>query len=115
MDKFLSERKRDLLLEKNKIDRELKEIAVKKNGKYRVVFPDFGQSTEDNAVEVDTYEKMLSLKRDLSALQKDVELGLQKIKNDAYGVCEKCHRKIDVRRLRVYPEARYCVKCATVK
>lgn len=29
-----------------------------------------------------------------------------------YGICEKCHSKIDDKRLDAIPEAEYCIRCA---
>ncbi len=112
MEKFIPERKLDLLLEKSRIERELKGIAVKKNGKYKVNFPDLGSSAEDNAIEVDNYEKMLSLKKDLEKLQKEINIALSKIEKGKYGICEKCHQPIHRNRLRAFPEARLCISCA---
>ena len=46
---------------------------------------------------------------------RDVNLALKKInskqKEETYGKCEKCKKQIDENRLKVYPEARYCLDC----
>jgi DnaK suppressor protein len=36
---------------------------------------------------------------------------LDRIDGGTYGTCERCQRPIDSKRLRVLPEAPYCVKC----
>jgi len=42
---------------------------------------------------------------------KNVDLALEKIKKGKYGICEKCGKEIEEKRLEVYPEARLCQKC----
>jgi DnaK suppressor protein len=41
----------------------------------------------------------------------DVNSALEKIKKGTYGKCENCGKDIDIERLKVYPEAKFCVKC----
>lgn len=42
---------------------------------------------------------------------KDVQLALLNLKQGEYGWCDHCGENIDVRRLEVKPESRFCVKC----
>jgi DnaK suppressor protein len=43
----------------------------------------------------------------------NIENALQKIRRGTYGVCEMCEARIPLSRLRVFPEAVYCVACQT--
>jgi DnaK suppressor protein len=40
-----------------------------------------------------------------------IEAALSRIRDDAYGECIRCGENIQIDRLRIYPEAKYCVKC----
>jgi len=42
---------------------------------------------------------------------KDIDLALEKIQNGKYEICEKCGKEIPEERLKVHPEARFCIKC----
>ena len=42
---------------------------------------------------------------------RDVNEALVRIEEGDYGVCEGCKEDIPVKRLEVYPSARYCVEC----
>ena len=66
---------------------------------------------EEEADEVQEYDNLLSLEHNLEMRLKDVDSALEKIKNNKYGVCEKCNKEIDEERLQAYPEARVCLKC----
>lgn len=47
------------------------------------------------------------LKRDLG----EIESALTKMKKGTYGICERCKKPIDPKRLEVKPQAVYCLKC----
>lgn len=66
---------------------------------------------EEEADEAQEYDNLLSLEHNLELRLKDVDSALEKIKNNKYGSCEKCGKKIDEERLQACPEARVCMKC----
>ncbi len=45
---------------------------------------------------------------------KDVEYALFKIKNGTYGICEMCEEPIGEERLKVKPQAKYCILCREI-
>ena len=47
----------------------------------------------------------------LEKLLMETRLALSKIKIGKYGICENCGQRIDRSRLKVYPQARYCLDC----
>ena len=65
---------------------------------------------EEKADEVEEYDNLLSLEHSLELKLKDVNLALEKIGKDGYGVCEKCTKEIEPERLMACPEARLCIK-----
>lgn len=42
---------------------------------------------------------------------KEIDLSLQKIKQNTYGICELCGENIDLNRIKIKPHARYCINC----
>jgi RNA polymerase-binding transcription factor DksA len=55
----------------------------------------------------------LPLEHSLEIKLKNINLALEKIGKEKYGVCEKCKKEIEEDRLMVYPDARFCLKCKT--
>lgn len=43
---------------------------------------------------------------------KEIERSMKKIKDGTYGVCEGCGKDIDLKRLEVLPQAKFCIDCA---
>jgi len=44
----------------------------------------------------------------------EIELALDKISKDEYGICEMCEEPIGIDRLRVKPFARFCITCREI-
>jgi DnaK suppressor protein len=40
-----------------------------------------------------------------------IEVALSKIRNQTFGECEMCGETISLQRLKVHPEAKYCITC----
>lgn len=78
---------------------------------YDTKFPDYGDSMEDNAIEVQDYTKNLSLERDLQKELAGIEKTLLKMEDGTYGVCTYCGQKIELERLKIRPESSSCVTC----
>lgn len=115
--KTIQELEEKLKKEKNSIEEELKSFAKEdSNGKgdWDAKFPKFAGGNgdlEEEADEVQEYEKLVSIEHSLELKLRDVNLALEKIKNEKYGNCEKCGQEIDIKRLEACPEARFCTKC----
>jgi len=130
MDKrLLQELKLKLEKEKEVLERELKSFAEKDKklkGDWDTRFPHLGDeaggaSLEKAADEVEEYSTRLPIEYTLEIKLKNVNLALEKIKKVAkgellqehgkYGICEKCGKPISSKRLKISPEARFCLKC----
>lgn len=57
------------------------------------------------------HERIVVLEERLKKDLKEIESALKKIQNGTYGVCERCKKPIDVKRLEAKPEAVYCLSC----
>ncbi len=42
----------------------------------------------------------------------EIEAALARLDAGTFGVCERCGRRIEARRLEAMPETRYCLRCA---
>jgi len=118
--KLLSELKEKLEKEKTAIEEQLKRFAKrdeKLKGDWDTIFPKFdggeagGAALEKAADEVEEYSTLLSIEHSLEWKLRNIDLALEKIKKGQYGICEKCAKVIAEDRLKVSPEARYCLKC----
>ena len=137
--KLLKELKEKLEKEHKILEGELKSFAKKDpkiKGNWLSRFPKFnkeagGDISESAANQVEEYSARLPIEHSLEIRLRDVNLALKKIKASLrtegvlsrffkkrgwikkreYGICGKCGKKIPIERLKVYPEARLCIKC----
>ena|SRR3989344_1859671 len=66
-----------------------------------------------DAAQLFSHERIVILENQLKHDLKEIEAALAKIKKGTYGICERCGKKIDEKRLIVKPQAVYCLKCET--
>lgn len=99
---FLMKQKSFLLKEKQRLEKELALIRQ---------FPQFGDSDEDNAQEVEAFEGYKGLEKGMDNLLKEVIRALSKLEKNAYGICEICKKPIEAGRLQAFPAARTCIEC----
>jgi DnaK suppressor protein len=113
--KLINELKKKLEKEKIALIKELESFATedtKPKGDWDTRYPKYdGGNLEEEADEAQEYDKLLSLEYSLELKLKDVNSALEKIKKGKYGLCEKCAKKIDEKRLQACPEAKLCMKC----
>jgi len=117
--KLLKELEEKLKKQKEVLEKELSRFAKKDeklkgdwDTKYPVANGGTGSSAlEDAADQVEAYANLLPVEHSMELRLQDVNLALEKIKKGKYGTCDKCGKKISEERLKVYPEAHYCVKC----
>lgn len=57
------------------------------------------------------HEQAVVLEERLKKELLEIEKALGKIKDGSYGLCERCGKKIEEKRLTVKPQAIYCLKC----
>lgn len=116
---LLKELKEKLEKEKAIIEKTLGRFAKKDKrlkGDWDTIFPkwdgDSGSSALERAADqVEEFSNLLSLEYNLETHLKNINLALEKIKKIDYGKCEKCRKEIKKGRLKICPEARFCLKC----
>ena len=74
-------------------------------------FPNFGDSMEDNALEITAFESNLAMEENLETSLETTERALKKIEDNTYGICEKCGQLIEPKRLEAFPSATACMSC----
>jgi len=79
-------------------------------------FLDPDHVTDNAAVDTDVREQVghETVQAQVLALQRKLELirsAFKKMLKNKYGLCESCGKPIPVSRLKLLPEARYCVEC----
>ena len=120
MDKILAEElKKALEKEKSEIEEQLKKFATKDEklpGDWDTRFPNFnaGQGSsgmETAADEVEEYSTLLPIEHNLEIRLENINSALEKTEKGKYGICEKCDKEIPIERLRISPEAKFCLKC----
>ncbi len=110
--KFIEDRKVALEKRRDKILKELKADAVQvAENDYDAKFVDYGDKDDENAAEVATFEKNLSLEKTLEVSLFNVNRALKKVEEGKYGLCEKCDGPIQPKRLEAFPSATSCMKC----
>ncbi len=117
--KILKKLKEKLEKEKMVIEEQLKRFAKKDERlpeDWDTLFPKWdgeagGAALEKAADEVEEYETLLPIEYALETRLRNINSALEKIKKDKYGICEKCQKEIPIERLKVSPEARFCLKC----
>ncbi|RUM67178.1 MAG: RNA polymerase-binding protein DksA [Sulfurospirillum sp.] len=57
-------------------------------------------------------EEALTMKQEAEI--KEIDYALFKIENKTYGICEMCEEDIGLARLKVKPQAKYCIVCREI-
>jgi DnaK suppressor protein len=117
--KLLQELKEKLEKEKATIEKELEKFAKKDEklkGDWDTRFPQWNgkggsSAMEEEADEVEEYSTLLPIEHSLEKKIHDINSALENIKRGRYGICRKCRKPIEIERLKIYPEAKTCVRC----
>lgn len=93
-----------LRLEKKALEKEIEDLGTSDLGSDI----DHGEEEADETEEAVTHEGMI---HPLNDRLNDVNLALDKIGANAYGVCEDCGEEISLDLLKTDPESRLCKNC----
>lgn len=106
----LQEFKKKLILRKEKIIKNLEETEQEI---VDMRSSDLNDEGDYAAVSVETTVDSAILEQQFKELS-EIELSLDKIKDNTYGVCEMCEELIDMNRLQVKNFARFCITCRKI-
>ncbi len=110
--KFIAARRADLESRRSELIKELNVDTVQvTDNDYSAKFVDYGEKEDENAAEVADFEKNLSMEKTLEISLYNVNKAIEKIDNGNYGLCEKCNKPIDPKRLEAFPSAMACMSC----
>ena len=114
---FINESKKKLLEEKLRLETMLGNFAQRKDKadheNFRTTFPNMGDGTDDNAMEVEMYATNLGEEKTLEIRLDKVNNALSRIAAGAWGRCVVGGEPIEKARLLVAPEADTCVTHAS--
>ncbi|MFP4332361.1 MAG: RNA polymerase-binding protein DksA [Campylobacterales bacterium] len=100
---MLEERKKQILNNIESVQKELSEISEFDGGDEA----DVASRSTNSILEV-------ALSKQQKKELEDIEDALLKIKNGSYGVCEMCEEPVGTQRLKVKPQAKYCITCREI-
>ena len=113
--KLIEELKVKLEEQKKSIEKELETFAKKDDipkGDWETKYPNRENgSMEEEADEVQEYDNLLSVEHSLELKLRSVDIALENIAQGKYGICKKCGKEIDEKRLMACPEAETCMEC----
>src|SRR4030043_1463479 len=110
--KLLNQLKEKLEQEKNNIEKQLEKIAKKDDkvkGDWDTRFPrfdggEFGSAALEKAAdEVEEYSTLLPIEHGLETKLQNINLALEKVQKEKYGVCEKCGKEKEIKKLKISP------------
>lgn len=108
--KFILEQKERLLKERIKSANQIEQL------KREDPFSDPDHASDNAAVDTDVREQLghETIEAEIKDLEKkiaDIDNALRKIQKNQYGICERCKKNIPQARLKLIPEAAYCIDC----
>jgi RNA polymerase-binding transcription factor DksA len=108
------EMKKALSDEKTRLEEDLSKFATKTDipGDYKTRFDDLGSDEDENTTEVEMYVDTIGVEESLEKELGGVNAALGRFETGTYGVCSVCGADIEEGRLRAYPAANTCMKCA---
>lgn len=108
--KFVQDQKEKLLKEREKTLKQIKTL------KEEDPFSDPDHASDNAAVDTDVREQVghdtvEAQIKDLTKRVGEIDEALKKVYKNQYGKCEKCGKSIPQARLKLLPEASYCIDC----
>lgn len=83
-------------------------------GDWELAPTDLNTETSDPSELADVFEELetrAALEDKIEERLMSVSRALNRIKKGTYGICGKCGKPINIKRLEVRPESKFCVKC----
>jgi len=103
--------------QQERLEKEREKILIQiENLRKEDPFSDPDHASDNAAVDTDVREQVgheiiEAQIKDLQIRLKEIDYALEKIGKDQYGRCDSCKKNISQARLKLIPEARYCIDC----
>ena len=95
-----------------------REQLLKNIAEYKMEIGELKNSEASDEADLATISSDTAVEEAISKqLQKEldeIDYALKKIEEGTYGICEMCEEEIGVERLKVKPQARYCIVCREI-
>lgn len=95
-----------LVVERRYVESEIERLS-------RILSEEPDLELEDGDPEIIEREKSLALIRSFELRLEEIDNALKQIEVGTYGICERCGNPINPERLKIMPEAKYCISCQT--
>lgn len=106
----LEEFQNKLLDRRVQIEKNLRGTALELDGMRELELNDEGDYAAASAESVVDSAILEQQRKELN----EIELALDKIKHNTFGICEMCEEPIGIERLKVKNFARYCITCREI-
>ncbi|MEK7595738.1 MAG: prolipoprotein diacylglyceryl transferase family protein [Patescibacteria group bacterium] len=106
---------KNLLLSKDKELAKEENLLIKEDPYLKPDRDVMNNEDVDEAKEDEAKETTDILSRSVREMRMQIKKALAKINIGTYGICEVCHKPIDEARLRAFPQATMCTRCAEKK
>lgn len=104
---FIEELKKDLLQKKESLEKRLEALDVSKKRKEPL-----SADWSEQAVELENHEVVDALDDMEFEELKKINIALNAIDNEGYGICNECGDQIGEARLKAIPYSQLCIDCA---
>ena len=98
-------------VERATLERERKELIDEVERLRDALKGEVRVDTEEGDPDLHEREKNLALVQTLEGKLQSIDRALRALKLGVYGVCERCHERIDRARLQARPDATLCLGC----
>jgi len=106
------------LEEFRKILLDRKEQILKNIAEYKSEIGELKSSEASDEADHATISSDTAIEEAISRKQakelEEIDYVLKKIEDKTYGICEMCEEEIGIERLKVKPQARYCIVCREI-
>lgn len=100
-----------LLSERARVLKILEGVSKETDSGFEASRPDYGTKEDENAAEIGEYSTNITVEANLEQLLEKIDTALKKLKENTYGLCDKCKNEIPEKRLKANPSAIFCVAC----
>lgn len=106
----LTSRRAELMDELARMQAEIQSIGVEQG----LEGGSTGNHFADDGSSVMEAERLATMSADMNGILLQVDSALDRLDNGGFGICQRCHQKINPERLAAFPYVAYCINCQTI-